>query len=408
MTIFRRFFYAGATIAALAMTTGPAMATNGQLPTCIGTYKCGMGGAGIGLATDATAAAVNPGLIARMGNEFIISVGWFHADVTGDAHGAQGNGLGPQESDASDFANGSLGVNYRLNDKWAVNLSLYPGGGGASDWDISRTEGKNGQASGVDHAIRWRMFAGQLGVGWAPTKKASYGLGLVVIRSDMKTDSLDNAFNLPTPGPNQVVDVAWGAGVQVGGVWDLMDDQLTFAFDYQSEVFMQRFQKYKNIFNSPVNRPPTTTLGAIIRPTSATRLAFDLKHIEQTAVRTISSEPAAEGGFGWKNRFVYMAGAEHDWDDKLTVRAGWNYGESPIDEGHVFANFLFPGITEHHFTAGGSYEFLPGMEVGFSGYYAPRVIITDDGSGDSFSQNNSGSWLKHRQYGMQLSFRKSF
>ncbi|MBT7136592.1 MAG: hypothetical protein HN889_01890, partial [Rhodospirillaceae bacterium] len=186
------------------------------------------------------------------------------------------------------------------------------------------------------------------------------------------------------------------------------DDQLTFAFDYQSEVFMQRFQKYKNIFNSPVNRPPTTTLGAIIRPTSATRLAFDLKHIEQTAVRTISSEPAAEGGFGWKNRFVYMAGAEHDWDDKLTVRAGWNYGESPIDEGHVFANFLFPGITEHHFTAGGSYEFLPGMEVGFSGYYAPRVIITDDGSGDSFSQNNSGSWLKHRQYGMQLSFRKSF
>ena len=71
------------TAAAVAMFAplNQANATNGQLPTCVGTYKCGMGGAGLTIASDPTAATINPALAARMGNSAIINAGWFHADV---------------------------------------------------------------------------------------------------------------------------------------------------------------------------------------------------------------------------------------------------------------------------------------------------------------------------------------
>jgi len=148
MTFKQKFTLASATAALAVMAPlGAANATNGQLPTCVGTYKCGMGGAGLSIASDPTAAAINPALAAKMGNSAIVSAGWFHADVERDLSATTSPNVnrngGKQKSDASDFANGSMGVNYVLSDTRALNISLYPGGGGATDWDDSRTTAGN-------------------------------------------------------------------------------------------------------------------------------------------------------------------------------------------------------------------------------------------------------------------------
>jgi|TARA_Y100000294_G_scaffold160287_3_gene163755 hypothetical protein len=186
----------------------PAFAENGQLPKCIGTSKCGMGGAGLGLATDALSAAVNPALAARMGSEAVISMGVLFAEsevlIDGTAFGD--NSGAPRSSGARAFANGSMAANYRLNDNVGVNFAFFPGGGGASDWGKPRTGNANNGGvaqGGLDHQMRWRMFEVQAAVAYAPTKNQSYGLGLVVIKADMKTDSLDNTFAAPLSGPPQ-------------------------------------------------------------------------------------------------------------------------------------------------------------------------------------------------------------
>ncbi len=402
------------TAAAVAMFAplNQANATNGQLPTCVGTYKCGMGGAGLTIASDPTAATINPALAARMGNSAIINAGWFHADVernigTGNSTASNTAG-GTQSSDASDFLNASLGVNYRVSDNLGLNISVYPGGGGATDWDNSRVTAFYGASTlSDDRDIRWRMFNLQIATAWAPNETSSYGLGLVLTRADMKTTAVYGASSgAPTTNLNPgVVDVAYGAGFQVGGVWDVYPD-VTLAADYHSQVYMERFHKYRYVFLSSVNRPATVSVGMDYKYSPETIIALDVKHVMQDAISTMNTTPS-NGGFGWDNMNIIMLGAQHQLNDDLQVRAGWNYGNSPIADDRTFANVLFPAIVEHHFTAGGTYK-MDALEFGLSAYITPTRKQTDPGTGDGYSVMGKDTWLSHRQYGSQLSVKYNF
>ncbi|NQU57337.1 MAG: outer membrane protein transport protein [Rhodospirillales bacterium] len=406
-----KFSIMTAAVVAVFAPINAAKATNGMMMTCVGTYKCGMGGAGLAIASDPTAATINPALSARMGNSAIINAGWFHATVK---RNITGNGTfantanGEQTSDASDFMNASAGVNYRVDDNLGISVNVYPGGGGATDWNDSRTTVGGSNSLSDDRDMRWRLFNLQLAAAWAPNDTSAYGLGLVLARGDMKTSSIYGGVGgALTPAVNSgVVDVAYGAGFQVGGVWDVYPT-VTLAADYHSRVYMERFHKYRNVFNSTLDRPATVSAGLDYKYSPETNIAFDVKRIIYTGVYSMSSQPGADGGFGWEDTNVVMLGAQHQLTDSLQVRAGYNYGDTPIDTEHVFANVLLPGIVEHHFTAGASYT-MGNIDLGISGYVTPTAKITDSGSGDGYSKMGKGTWLSHKQYGSQVSLKYNF
>lgn len=411
-SVKRSFILGAAAVIAAVAPIKHASATVGQLPLCVGTYKCGMAGAGLSIASDPTAATINPALSARMGNSAIISAGWFKADVERDYSninsGMGGNTAGgKQKSDSSDFFNGSLGVNYRLDDQIGVNISIYPGGGGATDWNDARTTNDLSQ----DRMIRWRMFNMQLAAAYAPNKTSSYGLGLVLTRADMKTDSIYAGPAFTNNNNPQVVDVVYGAGFNIGGVWDL-GDKMTVAADYQSKVWVQRFDKYINVFNSTVDRPATFSIGLDMDVADDTVVAIDAKYIHNGGVRTISSKASGEGGFGWDDVGVLMIGVEHQVTDELQLRAGFSYNNSPIDDSNLYANTLFPAIIKTHYTVGGTYAYEE-FEFGFSAYITGKSKLTetglgDNGAGNSYSAIGKNGWISHQQYGSQLSVKYNF
>ncbi|HEC90314.1 MAG TPA: hypothetical protein ENI55_01470, partial [Alphaproteobacteria bacterium] len=314
-------------------------------------------------------------------------------------------------SDASQFANGSLGANYRLTPKWSANISLFPGGGGATDWTYSRTGGIGaGETSqSQDRMIRLRMFMGQISTAYKYTDKLSVGLGLIVSKQDLITNSLDNAFNKAKGGTPGTKDNMLGAGGQIGAVW-APNKKVSLALSYRSQVYHQGIDTYYNIFNGPINTPSQWSAGLAFKPWKGADIAIDTRFINWKGVDSIGSSPQTDGGFGWKNQWAWYAGIQQRlMGDKLTLRAGWAYAKSPIDETHVFANVLLPAIVEHHFNIGASYK-LPWnkTEIGFSSYYAPVVTLTDTGNGDAFSQNGKGTKFSHYQYGAQLSVKKTF
>ncbi|MHA1598155.1 MAG: OmpP1/FadL family transporter [Alphaproteobacteria bacterium] len=407
-SVTRSFIFAAAAAAAAVVPVKQASATVGQLPLCIGTYKCGMAGAGLTIASDPTAATMNPALSARMGNSAIISAGWFHADVERDlspAASANVNPAGQQTSRASDFFNGSMGINYALENDMTVNVSVYPGGGGATDWDDSRTGGGGGAGdTSQDRQIRWRMFNAQIATAFSPNKTSSYGFGLVLTRADMKTNALDNTFGI-APDP-QVVDVAYGAGFNIGGVWDL-SDKMTVAADYQSKIWVERFDKYPSQFNSTLGRPATVSIGLDFDVRDDTVVALDGKFIHEGSIRSVSSQPSADGGFGWDDIFVVMLGVENQTTENLKLRAGISYNTSPIDDTHVFANVLLPAIITSHYTVGGTYT-MDEFEFGLSAYVTGKNKLTEQGTGDGFSQMGKDVWLSHQQFGSQLSVKYNF
>lgn len=396
-----------AAAAVTVMAAGTASATNGMLPHCVGTAKCGMGGAGSAVARSAVdAAAQNPALAARMGNAYQVNLGWFWADVKGNS--AQDGDLLTESSSADSFPNGSFGVNYVIDADTAFNISVVPGGGGASKWPTSRTTNFGG--TGNDQEVTYEMmyvqpsYAKKMGA-------ATYGVGGILSRATMKTDSAQGTFL--GSGVEDNKETFYGVGFQVGGVWDIAQGG-SFALNLRSPVWHQDTGVYDGVvFNDPIDTPMQVQAGIAFDITDQTMVAADVKWVNWSGPNTIGTQPnvscTACRGFGWDDQIIVMLGVEHDISDALTLRAGFNHGNSPIGSGHVLANYLFPAIVETHYTVGASYNVGNGMELGASAYYAPEKSMTDDGS--LFGANatgNGGTTLSHSQKGFQLSFSNDF
>jgi len=398
-----------AAVAATMMTTGAANATNGMLPHCVGTVKCGMGGAGSALAGAAVDAAINPALSGQMGNEYQVNMGWFWANVRGES--TLSAVRGEQKSAAGDFANGSFGVNYKIDDTIAVNVSLAPGGGGASDWTNPRSNATGFPLAGTneDEYVQYEMMYLQPSISYKYSDTATYGVGAILSRATMDTDSAQGSFQ--SSGGAGKEETFYGVGFQVGGVWQIGAGG-SAAVNLRSPVWHEKAGVYDSlVFTDPIDTPAQAQAGIAFDMNPTTKLAIDYKWVGWSTTNTIGNQPSVQPttsrGFGWDDQHIIMIGVQHEATDDLTVRAGVNHGNSPIDQGQVAGNFLFPAIVETHFTAGGSYKLGDGMVIGASGYVTPEAELYDDGSQFGAS-GSTGTHLAHQQYGFQLSFSNDF
>jgi long-chain fatty acid transport protein len=130
---------------------------------------------------------------------------------------------------------------------------------------------------------------------------------------------------LPNAFPNQKVTssfatpATYGVGFANSKFWNT-----TFAFD----VKMQDYKKFKNVpLNFPINED---TPG--------------LKNIALPAVKYLN--------FNFRESWNFSVGAQHAVNDKLTLRAGYQFDLSPVVEQSVGP--LFPDANRHSFTVGGS------------------------------------------------------
>lgn len=404
---FKLTLMSGVAAAAVTMmSAGTANATYGMLPHCVGTVKCGMGGAGSALAGAAVDAALNPALAGKMGNEYQINLGWFWADVHGTT--TTGSTSTEMRSNADNFPNGSFGVNYKIDDTMSFNLSLVPGGGGASEWPSSRSDNFFVTES-EDQNVKYEMVYLQPSVSYKYDDTSTYGVGAILSRATMDTDSAKGDFN--PSGVENSKATFYGVGFQVGGVWQVTETS-TAALNVRSPVWHQKADLYDSlVFTDPIDTPEQITAGIAFEATPSTTIAIDYKWVGWSNGNTIGNLPSAAStasrGFGWENQQIIMLGLEHDLDEALTLRAGVSTGNSPINEGAVLGNFLFPAIIETHITAGGSYALGNGIVLGASAYVTPRAKIYDDGTQFGAS-GSTGTKLDHQQYGFQLSFSNDF
>ena len=70
-------------------------------------------------------------------------------------------------------------------------------------------------------------------------------------------------------------------------------------------------------------------------------------------------------GFGWKDQTVYKLGVRYKPNDKWTLRAGYNYGKSPVQDSQLLFNLLAPGVVEKHATLGFTYNLGEQSILGF-------------------------------------------
>ncbi|MBA2628847.1 MAG: outer membrane protein transport protein [Rickettsiaceae bacterium] len=400
----------GLTISFSPIFLEPALATNGFSSYCIGPFKCATGGAGAASATSAIDGLINPALISKQDNNWLIDFKLTHLDLNVDTSSAPiGNKIGKQKSVLTEVLDFAAGISYNVNEDLKVALAVASSGGGLTKYKSPRTNIMLQKAPSFDTTAVYRLVHIAPTASWNFRDNMSIGVSFLLGYSDFKTDSASVKPNpegmlVQTNGSNKQQS-AWGYGARLGVVWDT-NELLTFGASYSTPVWFKKFTKYNDILLGPINTPMNFVLGSAWHITPNTDFLFDIKKLFYKKIKALGTTPA-NGGLGWTNQTVFMIGVTQSYDS-WSASIGYNYAKSPIAKDKTFANSLFPAIIEQHFTAGIGYKIIENVELLLGGFYAPRKIQIDPGTGDKFSQGGKSTRLSIAQYGFSLGTKYNF
>jgi long-chain fatty acid transport protein len=190
----------------------------------------------------------------------------------------------------------------------------------------------------------------------------------------------------------------YGVGAQLGVAYN-MGDFVYAGLNYQSPVNLT----YKRVFDSngdgqfedfKLTQPLELALGVGVKPMDNLKVGMDIRFINWKKAKGYKD-------FQWKDQLVIALGGEFKPMQKLALRAGYNFGRSPIRGGTknlmnanripnfaapfsdfqiAFFNLIgFPAITEHHITLGLGYEFTKnfGIDLAYKHAFNKKVRATD-------------------------------
>jgi len=388
-------------LAAVGMSAS-AFATNGYFSHGYGMKAKGMGGAATATANDTFGGANNPASMVFAGDRMDIGIDWF-----GPKRGASRTGSFAdfaEDSGSNDFYIPEFGYNRMLGENMSLGITVYGNGGMNTDYAKGNTV--TGPACAGSNPL---CGAGKLGVNLeqlivAPTfaykLNARHGIGVspLFVYQRFSENGLQAFVPLSSDGSklfNQGHDASTGWGVRLG--WQgKVSDTVTLGAAYSPKIDMGRFKRYAGLLaeQGDFDIPANWNLGVAFNATPALTVALDYQHIQYSNVKSVANSavtsfPAAgvagspfqlgnsEGlGFGWSDVDAIKLGVEYKYNDKLTLRAGFNKGSNPVKSGEQTFNILAPGVVTDHYTFGMTYGVTKDSELTVAYMHAKENTVT--------------------------------
>ncbi len=381
------------------MLSTTAWAGNGHLLHGVGAVNSSMGGAGVALLEDSIAALhVNPALLVKAeGNQISFSSEFFEDGLRAEAivglRTASTDGttqigvipafgwMGHKPGAPMALGFGLLGeAGFRTDypqDSSNFLLLPQPDGFGRIFTDLSIVK--------IPFAFAFQVHP-----------KVALGASLNVYRGSLAIQPLpvvqpDCASNGQCWLPGAANQVSrFGIGGQFG-LYVEANPMISFGFSYTTK---QKFYQYKwnSVVENPLaanfgtareltfnlDGPQTVQFGFGLHPSKKLSLALDGKFIKYRGVAGIGEDAGVDTvnhkliGIGWKNIWVGMVGAQYKPNDKMSLRVGYNHGQSPIRSQYTVTSMGTPSTFQKHFCAGLGMALMPhvGTDIGF--YYTPR------------------------------------
>lgn len=368
-----------------------AYATNAAKVLGNGAVSPVMGGTGCVEPQDTGGILINPAGVTKMGNRIDIATEFAVVDAKLDTSGATNfffrNVNGLHKSKKQDIFAPHMGFASQIGESdWYYGFAAAVTGGFALDYKHSRlSEAVTGNMFDKHASLHNCEFVPT--IAYKPIDELSIGVSPVATFNRFETD-LANAGFTRTIG-NDNGSHAWGMGFNVGSIYDV-GDYLSVGVSYKSPRWNYRFADYNDILDK-INGPPEYIMGAAITPTEDILLESNVKFIHWRWVDLLEDSPE-NGGYGWKNQWVFSTGAQYTLLDRLKLRAGYNYGESPIQSDALWANGLSSLISEHHLGIGAGYDITDKFSVDLGWVKTFSNKVEDDGSGDSVSRSGQGAF----------------
>jgi long-chain fatty acid transport protein len=358
---------------------GSVLATNGDNLIGIGPVSRGMGGVGIARPQDSISAIFNnPAALGACPcgpeSETVFGVTVFDPTVTAriklldPATGAVAADFEGQ-SGGQAFIIPAVGVTTDLGDGLRMGVGAYGVSGLGADyrnkgWDLDpSTPGAEGD---VYTRLEIMKFAGLLS--YQLLDNLSVGAAL---------QGTYNNLDLEQGGSHD-----YGIGGQIGALLDL--GVVAIGASYTSPQKSDHKGVYDLDFDGvqddlTLEAPASYGVGVAVTPSETLLVEVDAKYLDWAN---------AEGyeDFDWDSQWVFAIGAQLRATEKLAVRCGYNYGESPVVEHNgwnpmptatttvqgkevptfgyeMLRTVGFPAIVESHVTLGLSYQVAEAMAV---------------------------------------------
>lgn len=359
-----------------------AHATNGDQMLGTTAQQWGMAGAVVANPTDAGTAITNPaGLTSLDIEEARFDLGFGLLNPPREVNGT--------ESDSNYYmlpgGAGALKISDRLT--FGMGMSGLSGMG----VDVPLEMGNNPQV-----VTNKQFYKIAPGFGYRVTEDLSLGaafnldyqsLAMAQYQGD-PTDPTNARKNLQLPQ-----DQVYGYGATLGLTYDLSPQwRLGLAYTTKQEMDEFQWNAFNGEYRMEMDAPPTLAGGVAFKPDSTWLIEADIKQIwfsqvmDEIDLETPKGTQVME--FGWDDQTVFSLGVQKDVTAATTVRAGYNYGESPIDGEDVRNNFGSLAVTEHHASVGLTQDLKEGVSGSLSYVRAFHNSVSDDAGNEIELEQN--------------------
>lgn len=393
----KRVVLAIAVIGILAPSS--AYPTNGMRMIGFGASQVAMGGAAVALPLDAASVIVNPAGMSELGHRIDFGGSWFKptvkyeaseiAQVPAPGFAVASNASLQSQRGASPVP--ALGMVLPVNDQFVFGLGAYGVSGMGVDYAGNLYNGMSGPAVTFTSYSQMRFAPG---MSWKVSDQLSLGATLNVAWATM-------GFNVAS-GVGQVpheTSSSFGVGGTLGARYAPLE-WFTVAAAYESRTKFEDFS-----FNVPArtaldlatgqqvslpagvdklafDQPQSVTVGFATNPWTPLMLAVDVQWINwsQTNGKNLPQYTTSVGAMpwnmNWSDQVVLKVGAQYKVLPSLALRAGYNYGKSPLDASRTFENIAFPAVAEHHITAGFGLNLSQKFSFNLAAMYVPEAKLS--------------------------------
>lgn len=387
--------------AASILASPLAHATNGYFSHGYGMKAKGMGGAATAMAVDAMGGANNPASMVWVGDRLDVGIDWFSPKRGASRSG--GGAAFTEESTNDNFFIPEFGYNHMMNSNMSLGVTVYGNGGMNTSYTRGNSVAANqcGAGAPASNPLCWPSKLGinleQLIV--APTlayklnETNSIGISPLLGYQRFGANGLQ-AFGAISTAPASLTDNGYdsstGWGVRFG--WQgKISDSVTLGAAYATKMKMGKFSKYSGLFaeQGSFDIPENFNLGVAIKATDSTTIAADYQRINYGGVKSIANPSTQLGcpgtgclggstgiGFGWSDVNVFKIGVMHQYNEHLTVSAGFDHSDNPIQPRDTTFNILAPGVVQDHYTLGVTYAFDKASEITASYMHAMQNGVT--------------------------------
>jgi len=422
-------YFAGLGVLALALCgSNAAYATDGYFSHGYGMKASGMGGAATAMADDAFGGANNPATMVFVGDRIDAGITWFrpdrHAQRAGSAGGTGALDASVDGNDTTNFLIPEFGYNHMMRPDLSLGVTVYGNGGMNTDYPGGQLD-QGICGGGAPNGVKVNILCGpgNLGVDLsqliiAPTlaykvaPNQSIGVAPLVAYQRFKAYGL-GAFAAISSDPanltNNGYDSSWGAGVRIG-YYGQVTPTVSVGAAYSTKISMGSLDKYKGLFagGGSFDIPENYSIGIAVKATPAVTIAADYQRINYSKVNSVGNPSTVAGcmpappfgpgvgsaclgassssiGFGWQDVNVIKFGVAYQYSPKLTLRAGYNHTDNPVQTSDVTFNILAPGVVQDHLTLGFTYGLQGGSEITMAYMHAFKKSVSGPANNPYFN-----------------------